>query len=579
MLKLSKYLLPYKWSIVFTIMFVFLQSLANLYLPTLMSDIVDTGIVNGNIGYILKMGIYMLLITLVAGAFTIIANYLSAQVASRFGRDIRYRMFSHIESFSLSEFDDLGTASLITRSTNDISQVEQVFLMILKLMIMAPLMCIGGIIMAFYSDAKLSLVLVMAIPVIVVTILLIARRGIPLFKQIQKKMDRLNLVLREGLTGIRVVRSFNRVDDELKRFDQANQDMTITSVKVQKIMAAMMPMMMLIMNVSTIAIVWFGGLRISHGAMQVGDLMAFIQYAMQIMFSLMMGAMLFIMIPRGQASSVRINEVLATKPDITDVLAKKTQNVSDIPNRGAIEFKHVTFRYEGAENPAVIDLNFTANPGETTAIIGGTGAGKSTIMNLIPRFYDIEDGEILVDGYNIATMKIESLRQMIGYVPQKSVLFTGTVKDNIRYGKEDATDDEIKQAAKMAEADSFIQDMKDGYDSLLAQGGKNVSGGQKQRLSIARAIVKRPLIYLFDDSFSALDYKTDAKLRKALKSITATSTTIIVAQRISTVIDADKIIVLDEGTIAGIGTHESLMDTCQVYREIVSSQVDKEELA
>lgn len=577
MLRLSKYLSPYRWSILFSVIFVFLQSLFNLYLPTLMSDIVDTGIVKGDIAYILKMGLYMLLVTLLAGLFTVLSNYLASRVATGFGRDVRNKMFAHVETFSLKEFDQVGTASLITRSTNDIAQIEQVYMMILKLMIMAPLMCIGGIIMAVYKDARLSLVLVVTIPVLVISILLVAKKGMPLFKVIQKKMDKLNLVLREGLTGIRVIRAFNRGQDEIERFDEANRDMTATAIRVNKIMASLMPLMMFIMNVSTVAIVWFGGLRIDQGGMEVGDLMAFIQYAMQIMFSLIMGSMMFIMIPRGQASAVRINEVLAIEPDIKE--DGQTASTSLNEKTGVIAFKDVTYRYPGAEKPALEHVSFTARPGETTAIIGGTGAGKSTLLNLIPRFFDATGGSVLIDGVDVRKIPVQDLRAMIGYVPQKAVLFTGTIADNIRYGHDSLSDEEIKEAARIAQADGFVTDMKDGYASMIAQGGKNVSGGQKQRLSIARAIARKPDIYLLDDCFSALDYKTDANLRAALKDITTSSTVIMVAQRVSTVIHADKIIVLDEGRMAGIGTHDELMKTCPVYREIVESQIDREELA
>lgn len=577
MLRLSKFLSPYRWSILFTVIFVFLQSLFNLYLPTLMSDIVDTGVVKGDIAYILKMGLYMLLVTLLAGLFTVLSNYLASRVATGFGRDVRNEMFAHVETFSLKEFDQVGTASLITRTTNDISQIEQVYMMILKLMIMAPLMCIGGIIMAVYKDAKLSLVLVVTMPVLVLSIFLVAKRGMPLFKMIQKKMDKLNLVLREGLTGIRVIRAFNRGQDEIERFDEANRDLSATAIRVNKIMAALMPLMMLIMNVSTVAIVWFGGLRIDQGGMEVGDLMAFIQYAMQIMFSLIMGSMMFIMIPRGQASAVRINEVLAIEPDIKEDGQTARHPLKE--KKGTIEFKNVTYHYPGAEKPALDHVSFTACPGETTAIIGGTGSGKSTLLNLIPRFYDATVGSVLIDGADVRKIPVQDLRAMIGYVPQKAVLFTGTIADNIRYGNDKLSDEEVKEAAKIAQADGFVNEMKGGYGSMIAQGGKNVSGGQKQRLSIARAIARKPDIYLLDDCFSALDYKTDANLRAALKSVASSSTVIMVAQRVSTVSHADKIIVLDEGRIAGIGTHDELMKRCPVYQEIVRSQTDREELA
>jgi len=422
----------------------------------------------------------------------------------------------------------------------------------------------------------LTLVLVVVIPVLAAIIFGIVRKGIPLFKSIQKKIDRLNLVMREGLTGIRVIRSFNRIEHETQRFDEANRDLTNTMIKVNKLMAYLMPVVMLIMNLSSVAIIWFGGLRIDAEKMAVGDLMAFLQYAMQIMFSLVMVSMMFVLIPRASASAVRINEVLDMEPVIEDPAQSNAKSSS---MRGHIEFQDVTFSYPGAEQPAVQNISFIANPGETTAIIGGTGSGKSTMINLIPRFYDVESGRVLVDGIDVRDIPQHELRQKIGYVPQKAVLFTGTIADNIRYGKEDATDEEVQHAAEIAQAAGFISRMDDGYDSPIAQGGTNVSGGQKQRLSIARALVRDAEIYIFDDSFSALDFKTDAKLRAALKNETKESTVLIVAQRVSTVMNADRIIVLNESKVAGVGTHHELMETCDVYREIVYSQLSEEEIA
>jgi ATP-binding cassette subfamily B protein len=447
--------------------------------------------------------------------------------------------------------------------------------MIMRMMIMAPMMCIGGIIMAVSKDAKLSLVLVVALPLLAGAIFGIASKGIPLFKVMQTKLDKLNLVLREALIGIRVIRAFNRIDHEKSRFHEANRDLTDTAIKVNKIMAAMMPTMIVVLNFSSIAIIWFGGIRIADGNMQVGDLMAFLQYAMQIMFSLIMLSMMFVMLPRASASAVRINEVLNMPADIKDsVNGTLTEG-----KHGVVEFQNVTFNYPGAEKPALSDISFTAKPGKVTAIIGGTGSGKSTLISLIPRFYDTSSGRILIDGTNITEMTQESLRAQIGLVPQKTELFTGTIAENIRYGKENATDEEVKLAAEIAQAAEFIADIEEGLDYKIAQGGMNLSGGQKQRLSIARALVRKPLIYVFDDSFSALDFRTDAKLRSALQQVRTESTLIIVAQRVSTVIDADQIIVLDEGQIAGIGNHPELMETCEVYREIVFSQLSEEEIA
>lgn len=575
MIKLFRFLKPYASYVAAVLVLLFFQSLAELYLPTLMSDIVNTGIVKGDTDYIMRIGGFMLLVALGSAVCVILASFLSAKTATSFGRDIRSKVFTRVESFSLNEFDKMGTASLITRTTNDITQVQQVTVMIMRMMIGAPIMCIGGIIMAVSKDAKLTLVLVVSIPVLAGLIFIIASKGVPLFKSMQLKLDKLNLVLRENLTGIRVIRAFDRFDDEKKRFEEANGDLTSTAIRVNKIMAWMMPVMMVVMNLTSIAIVWFGGIRIDNGSMQVGDMMAFLQYAMQIMFSFIMVSIMFVMIPRAEASAVRINEVLDTVSEIND--PKQVRNIE--AKRGYLEFKDVAFSYPGAEQPAISNISFSAKPGETTAIIGGTGSGKSTLISLIPRFYDVNEGSILVDGVDIREMSQESLRAKIGFVPQKAVLFTGTITDNIRYGKEDATIEQVQHAAEIAQATEFVSNMKEGFDSVIAQGGNNVSGGQKQRLSIARALVRKPEIYVFDDSFSALDFKTDAKLRAALKGETKDSTVLIVAQRVSTVMDADRIIVLDEGKITGIGNHKELLNTCEVYREIVSSQLSEEELA
>ncbi|MBC2581470.1 ABC transporter ATP-binding protein [Clostridium sp. DJ247] len=575
MIKLFRYLKPYTMTIVAILLLFFIQSIAELYLPTLMSDIVDTGIVKGDINYIMRIGGFMLLVAAGSATCTIAASILSSKVATKFSRDIRGKVFSKTESFSLHEFDKIGTASMITRTTNDINQVQQVTVMIGRMMISAPMMCIGGIIMAVSKDAELSLVLVIVIPILAGAIFAVARKGIPFFKLMQVKLDRLNLVLRENLTGIRVVRAFNRIEEEKSRFLDANNDLTDNAIKVNKIMAALMPIMMIVMNLTTVAIVWIGGIRIDNGNMQVGDMMAFIQYAMQIMFSLIMVSIMFVMIPRAEASAVRINEVLDMEAEINDPKEFKEANME----KGYVEFKNVTFSYPSAEQPAINNISFSAKPGEVTAIIGGTGSGKSTLISLIPRFYDVDKGSILVDGVDVREMSQERLRQKIGFVPQKAVLFTGTISENIKYGKEDATDEEIKHAAEISQSIDFVSNMKEGFNSIIAQGGNNVSGGQKQRLSIARALVRKPQVYIFDDSFSALDFKTDAKLRKALKSETKNSTMIIVAQRVSTVMDADRIIVLDEGRIVGIGNHKELLENCDIYSEIVSSQLSEEELA
>jgi ATP-binding cassette subfamily B protein len=575
MIKLFRFLKPYSVSVGIVLVLMFLQSIAQLYLPTLMSDLVDIGVIRGDISYILKVGAFMLLVAAAGTACNVTAGYVSARTALGFSRILRSRLFSHVERFTLHEFDNIGTASLITRTTNDITQVQQVLFMMMRMFISAPMMCIGGIVMAISKDAALSLVLVAVIPVIAAAFFLIAGKGVPLFKMLQKKLDHLNLVLRENLTGIRVIRAFNRTDHERERFHKANLDLTGTAVKVTQTMSAMMPVMMLVMNVSMIAIMWFGGIRIDQGHIQVGDLMAFIQYGMQIMFSMMMLSMMLMMLPRASVSAERINAVLETEPEIEDRADAKRADTQ----RGFVEFRHVTFSYPGAEQPAVRDISFSAGPGEITAIIGGTGSGKSTLASLLLRFYEPESGSILVDGVDIREMSQESLRGKIGFVPQKAVLFSGTVADNIRFGKETATDEEVKRAADIAQATEFITGLQNGFDSVITQGGTNLSGGQKQRLCIARALVRRPEIYVFDDSFSALDFKTDARLRAALKTETADATVLIVAQRVSTIMDADRIIVLDEGKMVGMGDHRQLMQTCKVYREIVASQLSEEEIA
>ncbi|WAA10194.1 ABC transporter ATP-binding protein [Fervidibacillus albus] len=575
MKKMAVFLKPYKMSILLVILFVFLQALSELYLPTLMSEIIDKGVVNGDISYIWRIGGVMLVVAAFGMACSIFASLHSSKTAAGFGKDVREKLFTHVESFSQKEIDQLGTASLITRTTNDVTQVQNVLINFLRILVRAPLMAIGGIFMAMTQDAKLSLIFLFTLPILAGTIVFIAKKGIPLFKAIQKKIDRLNKIVREKLIGVRVIRAFNREEQEEQRFDEANKDLTNATLRVNVIMAAMMPAMMLILNLTTVAIVWFGAIQIDYGNMEVGELMAFIQYAMQIMFSLIMVSMVFIMIPRAQVSFDRINEVLAVTPSI-----RSENEVGTIPEiTGMIEFRNVTFHYPGAEKPALTNISFSAGPGEVTAIIGGTGSGKSTLIHLIPRFYDVTDGTILIDGKDIRDYSLDELRKKIGLVPQKSVLFSGTITDNIRYGKEDATEEEIKRAAETAQALEFINEMKHGFDTIISQGGTNVSGGQKQRISIARALVRKPEIYLFDDSFSALDFKTDARLREALKSETANASVIIVAQRISTVMDADRIIVLNEGEIAGIGTHEQLLQSCTVYQEIVSSQLSKEEIA
>jgi ATP-binding cassette, subfamily B, multidrug efflux pump len=575
MLRLFRFLKPFTLMIIAVLVLVFLQTLSDLYLPTLMSDIINKGVMQGDSGKIMRIGGVMLLIAGGGAVCAIIASFLSSKASVGLGTILRSKVFERVESYSLHEIDKFGTATLITRTTNDINQVQMVLIMIMRMMISAPMMAIGGIIMALREDKELTWVLAIAIPVLAGVIALIASRMFPIFKRIQGKVDRINLVLREKLVGIRVIRAFNMVAHEEKRFEHANVDLTDNYIKVNKIMAYMMPAIMLVMNLTSLAVLWFGGIFISKGNMDLGALAAFSQYAMQIMFSMLMLSFMFIMVPRAQAAAVRINEVLETLPGITD----RAKVEGTFTQKGFVEFKDVTFTYHGAEQPALYDISFSAKPGEVTAIIGSTGAGKSTLINLIPRFYDVDSGSILIDGVDVREMSQETLRAKIGFVPQKAILFSGTITENIRFGKEEVTEDEINHAAKIAQATEFIESMDGGFEYQIAQGGTNVSGGQKQRLSIARALVRKPEVYVFDDSFSALDFKTDARLRAALKHEIAEATVIIVAQRVGTVMDADRIIVLNEGKIAGIGTHKELLETSQVYMEIVSSQLSEEEIA
>lgn len=576
MIKIYKNLKKYSGWIVLIVIFIFIQSMATLWLPNITADIINNGVIKQDIPYIWQNGFKMLAVACVSMVATIIASLLSSRVGVGLGRDLRNKVFRKVEEFSLHEFDTLSTASLITRTTNDVQQVQVVTIMILRMVLSAPIIAIGGIILAVEKQPQLSLMFVVVLPILLSVIAFVGLKAVPQFRKVQKKLDRLNLVLREKLTGVRVIRAYNKDAYEAERFEEANKSLTEQTLKVNYLMAFVMPAMMLIMNVTTVAITWFGAQFIDAGTMQIGDILAFMQYAMQILFAFIMLSMVFIMIPRASASATRVNEVLDMEPEITDI--KGTISIAD-NSIGALEFKNVTFRYPGAEEPALNNINFTAKKGEITAIIGGTGSGKSTLMNLVPRFYDIEEGEICLNGVNIATVKQADLRQKLGYVPQKNTLFSGTITENIRYGKEDATLDEVKHAAKVAQALPFIEEKEDGFDSFISQGGTNVSGGQKQRLAIARALVRKPNVYLFDDSFSALDFKTDAKLRKELAEETKESVVLLVAQRVSTVMDAEQIIVLDDGEISASGTHSELMETSAVYKEIVLSQLSEEELA
>ncbi|MBC1409827.1 ABC transporter ATP-binding protein [Listeria welshimeri] len=574
MMKLMKRLKPYWLSITAVLVLTFGQVIGQLYLPTLMSNIIDKGVVKGDTDYIWSTGMQMLLISFASVILSVIVVYLASRISMGFGKDLRDKIFTKVEDFSLQEFDKVGTSSLITRTTNDVVQIQNVLYMMMRLMVMAPIMLLGGIIMAVGRDAKLSLIFVVVLPLLLLLVVVLGGKAMPMFKSLQKKMDKLNRVIREGLTGIRVVRSFNRNADELEKFEEANADYATTAIKVNRLLSLMSPLMMLLMNLTSIAIVWIGSIFIGNGDMQVGDLMAFIQYAMQIMMSFMMLSAVFIMIPRAGASAERINEVLDMNAEILNPENPKT---STPPAK--LSFENVTFRYEGAEKPVIEDITFEAKAGETIAIIGSTGAGKSTLINMIPRFYDVESGVVKINGIDVREMDQSFLRQKIGLVPQKAVLFTGTIASNMRYGKEDATDEEIWKALRTAQAENFVSKLANGLDSRVEQGGNNFSGGQKQRLSIARSLIRTPEIYIFDDSFSALDFKTDAKLREALKAETTEAVTLIVAQRITSVVNSDQIIVLNEGKVAGIGTHEELKESNQIYQEIMRSQLSEEEIA
>ena len=572
---LRTYLAPYKGTLAVVVALLFVQAIATLYLPALNGDIINNGVAKGDTSYILSTGMLMLGISLIVVITAIIAVFFGSKTGMSFGRDVRSAIFRKVESFSQAELNRFGTPSLITRNTNDVQQVQMVVLLGLNMMIIAPILAIGGVILALQQDVPLSGILVVILPLMALIIGILMSRALPLFQAMQKKVDRVNQVTREALAGIRVIRAFVRTDHEQERFDVANRDLTDTALRVNRLFAVMIPTVMLIFNLSSVAILWFGSIRVDSGQMPIGNLIAFLQYTMQILFAVMMAVFMFVMVPRGIVSSGRIQEVLRTTPTIGD----KPQSIAAPAATGAMSFRDVEFRYPGAQDPVLHDITLDIAPGRTTAIVGSTGSGKSTLINLIPRFYDVTEGSLEIDGVDVRDIQREDLWDRIGLVPQKAFLFSGTIASNLRFGKADATDDELWTALRIAQAESFVRDLPDGLESPVSQSGSNFSGGQRQRLAIARALVKRPAIYVFDDSFSALDLRTDANLRAALAREVRNATIVIVAQRVGTIMTADQIVVLDGGTIVGVGTHDDLLETCETYREIVDSQLGAEEAA
>ena len=570
-----KYMGPYKWWVVLTIVFIVAQSLSDLFLPDLNATIIDQGVMKGDIPVIITRGGIMLVVALVVGICTLGTTYCSTRSSLAYGRDMRLALFTKVQSFSQSDLDKFGTPSLITRTTNDVNQLQMMMQMLLRTIITTPILLVGGIIMCIKQDAKLSLILVVIIPIIAAAVLFITRKSHPWFKRRQTQVDLLNQVMREKLTGIRVIRAFVRTEYEEERYDKANMEMLRIGLKSERLMMALMPVVSLVMNMATLAAYYMGAIRIDSGGMQIGSLTAFVTYLMHILMSIMASSMMMNMIPRAMTSVSRINAILDYTPSIQD----NGTNEDDIGAFSSLEFRDVSFHYPEADRPVLEHISFVTGPGETTAFIGSTGSGKTTLVNLIPRIYEVSSGQILLNGVDIRDLPQAKLREHLGVVPQKALLFDGTVASNLRFGKDDATEEEMWHALEVAQGKDFVSDMPDGLEASISQGGSNVSGGQRQRLAIARAIIRKPDVYIFDDSFSALDFKTDAKLRQALAKETQGAAVLIVAQRVTTVLGADRIVVLDEGKIAGIGTHKELMETCQVYKEIVLSQLSEEEVA
>jgi ATP-binding cassette subfamily B protein len=571
---LRTYLAPYRGALAIVIGLLLVQAIANLYLPELNADIINNGVVRGDTDYIVRTGGFMLAVTFALGIAAIIGVYFGARTSMALGRDLRRAIFRKVETFSQVEVNRFGAASLITRNTNDVQQLQVVVLMALTIMISAPILTVGGVIMALRQDVPLTGILLVIVPIMGILIGVVMSRAIPLFQAMQRKLDRINLVMRETLAGVRVIRAFVRTRHEEERFDAANADLMDTALRVNRLFAITLPALMAIMNLSTVAVLFAGAYRVDSGQMPIGNLTAFLQYIIQILFAIMMATMMAVMIPRAAVSAGRIREVLDTEPAIRD----PAEPVSPA-RHGRVEFRDVEFRYPGAEEPVLHHVSFEANPGETTAIVGSTGSGKSTVINLIPRLYDVTGGAVLVDGVDVREMDRSDLWRRIGVVPQKAFLFAGTVASNLRYGDEEADADALWHALDIAQAREFVAEMTDGLQAEITQGGTNVSGGQRQRLAIARALAHRPDVYIFDDSFSALDFRTDARLRAAIDRELAGATVIIVAQRVGTILHADRIVVLDVGRVVGIGRHDELMETCETYREIVLSQITEEEAA
>jgi ATP-binding cassette, subfamily B, multidrug efflux pump len=574
---LRDYLAPYKRPIAIVLALLLVQAIGNLYLPTLNGDIINNGVSKGDTDYILRIGGVMLVASLVLGVTSVIGVYYGARVAMGFGRDVRSAIFRKVETFSQVEVNTFGPPSLITRNTNDVQQVQTVVFMGLTLLISAPILIIGGIFMALQQDVPLSGLLVVVLPIMVGFIALVMSRAIPLFQAMQKKLDRINQVMRETLAGVRVIRAFVRTKHEEQRFEESNRDLFNTALRVNRLFAVTVPVMTAILNLSTVAVMWFGAMRVDSGQMPIGNLTAFLQYIMQILFTVLMAVFMFVFVPRAAVSAGRIREILDTVPSIGDPEEPRPLPVRRPDSGGSIEFRKVEFRYPGAEAPILQDVSFEAKAGETVAIVGSTGSGKTTLINLIPRFYDVTSGEVLVDGVDVRQMNRDDLWARLGVVPQRAFLFSGTVASNLRFGNEAATDDELWRALELAQARDFVEEMDGKLDARVDQGGTNLSGGQRQRLAIGRALVKGAGILIFDDSFSALDFGTDARLRAVLDRDMAWATRIVVAQRVGTIMQADRILVMDEGRIVGSGTHTELLATNETYKEIVYSQLSEAE--